>query len=184
MTTSLALHERLVFDLAAGQVLDGGRRYLIMRADVLMGAFDGLDAQARVSALQSLAGSVTASGADSVHAYLAQVGPDALLQAMVQGSASLGWGVWRFRQHGGRLWLQVRNSPFAAASRQPGPACHAIAGMLRAVAQALWSAPVTVQERRCAAGTCGPAPSPGHAACLFHAARALPAAVGTAGPQA
>lgn len=172
MTASLALHQRLVFDLAAGQVLDGSRRYLIMRADVLMGAFDGLDARARAQALQSLAGSVTESGADSVRAYLAQVGPDALLQAMVEGSASLGWGLWTFRQDGARLWLQVRNSPFAAASRQPGPACHAIAGMLRAVAQALWSTPVTVREERCAACATGLEP----ALCLFHATPAASAA--------
>lgn len=105
MTTPLDLHKRLVFDLAAGQVLDGPRRYLVMRADVLMGAFDGLDGQARALALQSLGRSVSAFGADSVHAYLAQVGPDALLQAMVQGSAALGWGVWRFRHEGDRLWL-------------------------------------------------------------------------------
>ena len=41
------LHKRLAFDLSEGQVLDGPRRYLIMRADVLMGAFAKLEAEPR-----------------------------------------------------------------------------------------------------------------------------------------
>lgn len=167
-TTSQPLHERLIFDLAAGQVLDGPRRYVIMRADVLMGAFDPLPEPARCQALQALAASVTRFGADSVRAYLAQVGPDALLQAMVAGSASLGWGIWTFRRDGAELWLEVRNSPFAAGSRRHdgGPVCHAIAGMLGAVAQALLgTAAMQVREVRCAA--CEEAGGP--ALCLFHA---------------
>lgn len=159
------LHERLRFDLSAGQVLDGSRRYVIMRADVLMGSFERLPAAARDQALQALGASVTEHGGDSVRAYLAQVGPEALLQAMVEGSASLGWGVWRFRRDGAGLWLEVGNSPFAAASRHTdgAPACHAIAGMLRAVAQALEGAPMQAREIRCA----GCAAGDGGAPCLF-----------------
>lgn len=154
--SSLPLHERLQFDVGQGQVRDGPRRYVIMRADVLMGAFDQLDAAARLQALLALGGSVTRFGANSVRAYLDEVGPEALLQAMVDGSASLGWGVWAFRQDGDTLWLDVRNSPFAAGSqRGDQPVCHPIAGMLRAVAEALWSRPVAVQELRCACQAAG-----------------------------
>jgi predicted hydrocarbon binding protein len=153
---SLALHERLQFDLADGQILDGPRRYVIMRADVLMGAFERDNAGARQLALTALGHSVTRFGGDSVRAYLAEVGPQALLQAMVEGSASLGWGVWAFREEVGNLWLEVRNSPFAAGSpHSEQAACHPIAGMLRAVAQALWSQPVEVRELQCACQTPG-----------------------------
>ncbi|MFC4923915.1 V4R domain-containing protein [Delftia deserti] len=171
-STCLQLHQRLLFDLAAGQVLDGPRRYVLMRADVLMGAFDHFPQPAREQALQALGTSVTRFGADSVRAYLAQVGPDALLQAMVQGSASLGWGSWTFRRDGTGLWLEVRNSPFAAGSRHRdgGPVCHAIAGMLEAVAQTLEQAPMRVREVRCAA--CEEPGGP--AICLFHARPASP----------
>lgn len=161
---SLALHERLQFDLTQGQILDGPRRYVILRADVLMGAFERSDANAHQLALAALGDSVTRFGADSVHAYLAEVGPHALLQAMVDGSASLGWGAWTFSEDEDTLRLEVRNSPFAAGSRGATQAvCHPIAGMLRAVAQALWSRPVHVQEVRC--GACQtPGPS---THCLF-----------------
>ncbi|MBS0427866.1 MAG: hypothetical protein JSR41_11350 [Proteobacteria bacterium] len=155
------LHERLQFDTGAGQVTDGPRRYVVMRADVLMGAFDGLPPAAREAALQSLQKSVADSGGDSVRAYLAAVGPDRLLRTMEEGSSSLGWGCWTLHERDGRLELTVVNSPFAAATRMSGtPACYPIAGMLQAVATALWAMPVHAREVRCAceapggAGTC------------------------------
>ena len=149
---TLPLHQRLQFDLPHGQVLDGPRRYVIMRADVLMGAFDGLAPDAREDALRALGRSVTDFGSDSVRAYLAEVGPHVLLETMQQASSSLGWGRWRFRLQEGRLELTVVNSPFAAGTRATqGHACHAITGMLEAVAGALWSTTtVRAQELRCA----------------------------------
>lgn len=147
---SSRLHQRLLFDIEDGQVLDGDRRYVILRADVLMGTFDQMEEPTREIALQALGRSVTHFGSDSVRAYLAQVGPDALLQAMVENSASLGWGVWSFRRDGQQLWLEVRNSPFAAGStRDDAPSCHAIAGMLRATVGALWPHATRVRELRC-----------------------------------
>lgn len=147
---SSRLHQRLLFDIESGQVLDGDRRYVMLRADVLMGAFDQMEGPARELALQTLGRSVTRFGSDSVRAYLAQVGPDALLQAMVENSASLGWGVWSFRREGRQLWLEVRNSPFAAGStRDDAPSCHAIVGMLRATVAALWPEAARVRELRC-----------------------------------
>jgi len=151
------LHERLQFDTAAGEVRDGPRRYVILRADVLMGAFDRLPPAAREQALQALQSSVAEHGGDSVRAYLASTGAAGLLPMMEQASASLGWGSWRLQAHADSLQLRVENSPFAAAAR-PGAgatACHAITGMLGAVAAALWGAAAEARETRCACA--GPA---------------------------
>ena len=145
------LHERLVFDTLRGEVRDGPRRYAILRADVLMGLFDQLDPQARQQALQAFGASVARFGGESVEAYLAQCGPDALLQVMKQSSASLGWGCWHIEQTPDTLLLEVENSPFAASTQVRGaPACHPIAGMLAAVAQALWGGQATARELHCA----------------------------------
>lgn len=147
----LRLHERLDFDVAAGRIQDGPRRYLMMRTDVLMGAFDGLPPRARAEALAALGEAVFAIGGDSARAYLAEVGADAFLAAMTDGAAALGWGRWHFEQAPAALRLVVHDSPFAAGtSQRSGTACHAITGMLRAVASALWSRPVAAHESRCA----------------------------------
>lgn len=147
---ALKLHDRLVFDLAAGQVVDGPRRYVLMRTDVLMGAFDGLEESARTEALRALGRSVYRQGADSVRAYLRELGAEALLCAMEDGSASLGWGRWCLEAEPGLLRLRVANSPFAHATRRhDAPACHAITGMLAAVAGTLWSMPVRAEETQC-----------------------------------
>ena len=151
------LHERLVFDSAGGAVLDGDRRYVLLRADVLMGLFAQLDGAARERALESLRASVHAHGAGSVRAYRDAVGAEALPSMMESAAASLGWGRWRIDS--GRLHdrppslaLAVENSPFAAHAPSGTPrACHAIAGMLEALGDALWSRPASARETRCAA---------------------------------
>jgi hypothetical protein len=46
----------------------------------------------------------------------------------------------------------VENSPFAAtASPAASPVCHAIAGMLEAMARRLWQRPAVAHETRCRA---------------------------------
>ena len=151
----LKLHERLKFDLAAGQVVDGPRRYLIMRPDVLMGAFDGLEEPMRSQALQSLGRSVARFGSASVRAYPREVGPQ-------------GWGRWTFGEDEAGCWLEVTNSPFAAGTRYyEGRSCHAIAGMFQAVVEALLDAPAEVVEVRCACADHQPGVS-----CLFRAHKA------------
>lgn len=144
------LHQRLHFDTAHGQVLDGPRRYVLMRADVLMGLFAQLPAPAREEALKALGRSVCAHGGDSVRAYAAQGGAEALPAMMQSAAASLGWGRWQLERDGDALQLAVDNSPFAAAAAE-GPACHAIAGMLEALAGALWQRPAQAHETHCAA---------------------------------
>jgi predicted hydrocarbon binding protein len=153
-----ALHERLVFDTARGAVLDGDRRYVLVRADVLMGLFANLEGTAREAALEALGRSVREHGAGSVRAYRDAVGADTLPSMMEGAAASLGWGHWRFdaiRLHDDAapaLALTVADSPFAAAApRGTARACHAIGGMLEALGDALWSRPAAAQEIACAA---------------------------------
>ena len=153
-----ALHERLRFDTANGQVLDDTRRYVLLRADVLTGLFDELPEEAKGEALRAFGRSVARHGADSVRAYAAAIGLEALPAAMEQSAASLGWGRWHIEQAGSgaastpSLRLTVENSPFAAAgSPSAEPVCHAIAGMLEATAGALWQRAAVAHETRCRA---------------------------------
>jgi predicted hydrocarbon binding protein len=164
-----ALHERLQFDIGKGEIRDGPRRYLALRNDVLMGLFDRLAPASRREALEALGRSVTESGADSVRAYLADVGAEQLSRTMEEASASLGWGLWNLQRFKDRLTLHVRNSPFAAGSVGGQAVCHPIAGMLQAVAQALWGEGATARELRCACEAGGDTTG---GECLFEAVRA------------
>lgn len=160
-----ALHQRLHFDTARGQVLDADRRYVLLRTDVLMGLFEELPAAARTEALRAFGRAVARRGAESVRAYAGAVGNEGLPALMEGAAASLGWGRWELtaRAPAGATasgdaaaasWrLAVENSPFAAASAPgaTGPVCHAIAGMLEAVAGALGGRPAAAREIRCAA---------------------------------
>ena len=151
-----ALHERLHFDTANGQVLDGPRRYVLLRADVLMGLFAELPVGARDAALLAFGRSVATRGADSLRAYADEPGvdSDALQRAVESAAASLGWGRWRLAREGGSLELEVRNSPFAAAaSPDAGPACHAIAGMLQGLAGIVLGGTASARETSCACAT-------------------------------
>lgn len=148
-----ALHERLQFDTANGQVLDQSRRYVLLRADVLMGLFEGLPDGVRDEALRAFGRSVASRGADSLRAYAAQPDVDGTaLQGIVEAAAaSLGWGVWRLTRNGPALSLEVRNSPFAAAAApRDGAACHAIAGMLEALATVVLGHAAIARETACA----------------------------------
>jgi predicted hydrocarbon binding protein len=147
-----ALHQRLHFDTARGQVLDESRRYVLVRADVLMGAFDALPDAARNEALHALGRSVATHGVDSIRAYAAANGPETLPTVMERAAASLGWGRWTLEVERDALRLRVDNSPFAAAStRRSHPACHAIAGMLEGLAGVLWNGDASAIETACGA---------------------------------
>lgn len=149
-----ALHERLVFDTAHGAVLDASRRYVLLRADVLMGLFDALPATARDAALQAFGRSVATHGADSLRAYAAEPGSDAaaLQRSVESAAASLGWGRWTLAQDGEALALEVDNSPFAGAAKPSAqPVCAAIAGMLEALATIVFAQPASARETACAA---------------------------------
>jgi len=161
---ALPLHQRLVFDSASGAVLDASRRYVLLRADVLMGLFDALPAAARDAALQAFGRSVATHGADSLRAYAAEPGVDAaaLQRTVESAAASLGWGRWTLAQEFETLTLAVDNSPFAsAATPSAQPVCAAIAGMLEALATIVFAQPASARETACAAT--------GAPRCRFHA---------------
>jgi predicted hydrocarbon binding protein len=165
------LHERLKFDVDQGQVLDADRRYVLMRADVLMGMFGFMPEPVARQALAALAQSVTVHGSGSVRAYDNPADPSSLqlFDAVAQGASSLGWGVWEF--HPGPLicHLTVRNSPFAAALRNmEGPACAPIVGMMQAVCSHVWKRSCAAVEVECSACATG-AHEPDQGLCLFEA---------------
>lgn len=165
------LHQRLRFDTEHGQVLDDDRRYVLLRADVLMGMFELLPAEARNTALSAFARSVFTYGSNSVRAYDAAAEPRApqLFHAVAQGALSLGWGVWHFDVGATCCRLRVENSPFAAPFRSlHTPACAAIAGMLQAVCSHAWQRDCVAVEVQCSACTSDvPAPLP--SLCVFEA---------------
>ncbi|MFN0186422.1 MAG: hypothetical protein ACKVQR_21625 [Aquabacterium sp.] len=176
MTT---LRERLVFDTAQGAVRDGDRRYLLMRADVLMGALRALEPAARGAMLAAMADVVRYHGGRSLDAYAeaAPGDPQALIDATLAAAADLGWGRWMLQADADGLHLVVQHSPFAAgwlmvdgdaganagaladvsmdAATPAVAVCAPITGMLRALATRVRPAPpgarLVVQESSCMA---------------------------------
>ncbi len=169
------LSQRLVHEAKTGEVLDGPRRYLLMRADVFSGAVALVAPVHRAPMLEAFARSVALHGADSVNAYLEALGGDqaALLAALPAAAADLGWGVWRFdplNESAPSLGLEVRNSPFVQAfedQRSDEPVCAPVAGMLTALGQTLWGRPVRCVEAACVARD-------GGESCRFEARPFLP----------
>jgi len=161
------LQERLVWDHDAGAILDADRRYVMLRADVLMGLFTALPPAQREQALASLQASVRDHGGASARAYQASGArdPGPFLQVMAQAAADLGWGVWQLRlDEAGMPVLTVKNSPFATAvAGSDRPVCHAITGMLEAVSALVAGHANTYRETRCA--------SMGAPCCEFQASR-------------
>lgn len=175
MSGSATLQDRLLFDTERGQVLDQDRRYILMRADVLMGMFSELPEHSRADVLQAFARSVFRHGGKSVSAYALGVGnaPEALFNTAGAGAASLGWGVWTFELRPRECILRVKNSPFArAAGPSQRPVCAPILGMFQAVCSHAWQRPVAVLETRCCACANDHPPHTGEE-CTFHASLQL-----------
>jgi len=149
--------DRLAFDLDKGELRDGELRYLLLRADALMGMFKGLPEAARQAALASLGRSVLTHGGDSARTYLRRSGadPKALRGIISTTAPQLGWGLWRFGpDEPDQLTLEVRNSPFVAGYGASEHAlCAPIAGMLEAVSGLVLGAPAIAEETVCAAVT-------------------------------
>jgi predicted hydrocarbon binding protein len=134
-----------------GSIRHGDIRYVLIRADGLMGAFNG-DGSER---LQDLSESVYLHGRHSLARYYADCGGDieATIKAIESRAAQMGWGRWKIvRSHPQRLTLTVDNSPFAIG-RSVHPQCAPAAGMFRAVAELALGGPVYLLETRCVA--CG-----------------------------
>ncbi|MCL4181928.1 MAG: 4-vinyl reductase [Burkholderiaceae bacterium] len=138
-----------------GAIMDGDRRYLMLRADVLMGIFREMPAELRGPAMEAFAASVGKHGGRSAKAYLEAGGnrPQELLETIARYSRELGWGCWRVIAHDGEaIEVTVENSPFAEGfGPAPDPVCHAIVGMLQAVGTLVFGQPASVVEACCAA---------------------------------
>jgi predicted hydrocarbon binding protein len=161
------LVERMQWVGERGAIMDGERRYLMLRADVLMGLFHEMPAEMRRAALLALASSVRKHGGRSAQAYLEEAGsrPERLLDTIVRYSPQLGWGRWHVgARGGGAIDVTVENSPFAAGyGPSPEPVCYAIVGMLQAVGTFVLGRPASVVETCCAA-------QEGAHHCVFHVA--------------
>lgn len=163
VTLSALFRDRLRRMPETGEMRDGSIRYLMMRPDALMGLFARLPAEMRGPAFAALAGSVAEHGGRSVKAYRESGAADAdtLMRTMVDTSADLGWGRWRFvpRPDGAGYDVTVSNSPFAdGAGTSDQPVCAPIVGILTALAPLLAGEGAGVRECTCAAmtgaGTC------------------------------
>lgn len=151
--SAAAFRDRLAWDAATGEILDQTRRYMLIRPEALMGVFSRLPPQARRDALAALEASIFEQGSDSARAYRAMGGEGPALAHVVAATApQLGWGTWRFDLSPQVIRLEVVNSPFAAGfGPAHAPVCHAIVGMLRAVASLVFERPAQAHELACAA---------------------------------
>ncbi len=169
------LIERMRWVGARGAILDGERRYLMLRADVLMGLFREMPEGLRRPAMLALAASVRKNGGRSAQAYLAEAGssPERLLDTIVRYSPELGWGRWHVGARGESIEVTVESSPFAEGfGPSAEPVCYAIVGMLQAVGTFVFGRAASVIETCCAA-------QEGARHCVF---RVAPTAAADAGP--
>lgn len=146
--------DRLDWSATPGRVVDGPRRYLLLRPEALMGVFRRLDPAARLAALHAFADSVAEMGADSARAYEAMGGGsgESLAATVAASAPDLGWGTWRFGFPPGAVELEVRDSPFAAGFGPAAhPVCMPVAGMVQAVAGMVLSRAAVAVETECAA---------------------------------
>lgn len=148
-----------------GALLDGDVRYLLIRADSLMGMIRNLVAEDQQKILNALSDSVSVSGGKSIIRYqnMGDSSSDKLIKKVVHTSTQLGWGKWSFHnKDSDSIELEVSNSPFAAGfGRSEFPVCAPITGMLKTIAEVITKKQVIVEELRCSAM--------GEDTCLFHA---------------
>jgi hypothetical protein len=144
--------DRMQIDESAGTIYDGDRRYIMMRADVLMGMLQELPPSTQAVVLAALASSARSNGGKSVTAYLGAGGHAQLQQTVIDGAAAFGWGAWRITASQNSIELEVENSPFAYGHGPASqPVCAPINGIFHSLASALMEGDITVTEQHCAA---------------------------------
>jgi hypothetical protein len=155
----------IVQDADSGAITDGRIRYLMLRADVLMGLakeWPAGDSQAFVRALERAAFTHSRDSFTSYRASGRFQGAD-FLRETVEVAAVLGWGKWRVHEVGanGRR-ITVKHSPFALGfGTASHPVCGAICGVLRAIVSVGYGQEAAVTEELCAAQSAG-------TECVFH----------------
>ncbi len=141
-------------DLTTGTLSDGAIRYVMIRADGLMGAFGDPSAHA---GLAGLCESVYQHGRNSLIQYQREHGSDpaTLMATVARVAVQLGWGVWEVtRPSQVEVKVIVRHSPFAeAGGRSEVPLCAPILGMVRALGELVLGTQVHTCEQLCVA--CG-----------------------------
>lgn len=153
-TTLGQFTDRLQWDAEKGALKDGPVRYVLIRADALMGLFRNLPGIQRREALNALKCSVNKFGGRSARRYDNERGADDpdVLTLVAAGASQLGWGRWTVDRDGNRPRVIVEDSPFAEAFGDAGePVCAPISGMLQAAATIAFGHPVSAQEIHCAA---------------------------------
>lgn len=144
----------IIHDPTAGEFTDGNIRYLMMRADVLMGGAREMPEGRAVEYLRALEQSAFRHAHDSFVQYRdsGRFQGDFLTGA-TGVSVTLGWGVWAVSDLGyGNHRVTVRNSPFAKGyGASPHPVCGPICGVLRAMVLVGYARQVQVTEQVCIA---------------------------------
>lgn len=151
----------LVHDRNSGVIADEGIRYLLIRADVLMGVAHQLPGVDPAVFLSALGASVFRHVQKSFSVYAGDGRFDGsnFLARTCEIAATLGWGSWMASQHpDGSCVIEVGDSPFAAGyGSSPQPVCTPIVGVLRALSVLIYGSELPVVETSCAAqgtGTC------------------------------
>ncbi|QIB64942.1 V4R domain-containing protein [Kineobactrum salinum] len=141
---------------ADGVLHAGDTRYLLVRADALMGCFKSSSGSNSLAMYSEIENSFFRFGGKSIRAYADTLGddPQALLLKVEEIALQLGWGNWAFCLETGatKLTLTVEGSPFSAGYGQSDfPVCAPISGMLGSVAQTIFKQSVSCIEYRCSA---------------------------------
>lgn len=138
-----------------GGLFDGEVRYVLIRADSLMGMIRNLACEEQQKILNALSDSVYECGGQSIDRYqkMGNSESDKLLDMVLHTSAQLGWGKWSLRNHETEfLELEVSNSPFAAGFGPSGfPVCSPITGILKAISERITGKQISVDETHCRA---------------------------------
>ena len=154
MTDENRFIARAQWHAAEGSWTDGPARYLMLRADTLMGMFRRLPPEARQSALDAIAAATVEAGGESLRRYRDAAGLTAAeLAPMIERTAAeLGWGRLEIALGEGMIAMTVHHSPFAlAAAPADGPVCAPLAGILSAFAAIALGRPARAREVACAA---------------------------------
>tara|TARA_R110001599_G_C12270264_1_gene661360 strand:+ start:3602 stop:4123 length:522 start_codon:yes stop_codon:yes gene_type:complete len=143
-------------DKADGALQAGDVRYVLVRADGLMGCFKSDLSTTSLEMYQQIENSFFQFGGKSTQQYVETVGEDpaALLSKIEEMAPQLGWGNWvlSLQPNEGKLTLTVENSPFSAGYGQARFAvCAPVSGMLKGVAEKIFKQSVTCREHRCSA---------------------------------
>jgi uncharacterized protein len=144
----------VVSDPSRGVIADGDIRYVLIRADVLMGIARELTGKGG-DFLAAFEASAFRNARDSFARYREEgrFAAGDFLQRCGEVAASLGWGRWKVSDHGaeGRS-VVVEDSPFALGfGHAEAPVCAPISGVLQAMALVGYGVAVQVQEISCAA---------------------------------